>query len=130
LANLKEKKKKIQDEQELIESNAETEKCKSFYNENKDKLSLQERTTFSLRANDQFIKELIALGSSLKEKNNQIDQKIELFKKNQILEQENIKSQILNLEEKKSFYEKHYEELQINITNFDKQVETEAEYSC
>lgn len=130
LANLKEKKKKIQDEQELIESNAETEKCKSFYNENKDKLSLQERTTFSLRANDQFIKELIALGSSLKEKNNQIDQKIELFKKNQILEQENIKSQILNLEEKKSFYEKHYEELQLNITNFDKQVETEAEYSC
>jgi chromosome segregation ATPase len=41
LANLKEKKKNIQDEQELIESNAETEKCELFYNEYKDKLSLQ-----------------------------------------------------------------------------------------
>jgi hypothetical protein len=43
-----------------LEQQAENDKCKSFYDENKEILNLSERTTFSLRMNQQFIQELMA----------------------------------------------------------------------
>ncbi|MBQ9554392.1 hypothetical protein IJU97_05650 [bacterium] len=61
LKGLKQEKVTLQSTQEYLESQGRSEYFEKFYSENRERFSFQERTTFSLRMNQQFIQELIAL---------------------------------------------------------------------
>jgi hypothetical protein len=60
LLDLREEKKKFQEKQDALELQAENDKCKSFYDMNKELLNLSERSIFSLHMNQQFLQELMA----------------------------------------------------------------------
>ena len=130
LVTLKEEKKKLQEQQDALELQAENDKCKSFYEKNKDILNLSERTTFSLRMNQQFIQELMTQWTSLKSKNENLEGQIHNIDQREKNEQESLKNQQKTIEERKSLYDNQLKSLQERLDNFEKQVESEAEFSC
>ena len=130
LVILKEEKKKLQEQQDALELQAENDKCKSFYEKNKDILNLSERTTFSLRMNQQFIQELMTQWTSLKSKNENLEGQIHNIDQREKNEQESLKNQQKTIEERKSLYDNQLKSLQERLDNFEKQVESEAEFSC
>ena len=130
LTSLREEKKKLQDQQDQLEQQAENDKCKSFYDENKELLNLSERTTFSLRMNQQFIQELMAQWTSLKSKNELLEKQLQNLDQKEKIEQESLKSQQKTLEERKLMYDNQLKSLLERLENFEKQIESEAEFSC
>ena len=130
LITLKEEKKKLQEQQDALELQAENDKCKSFYEKNKEVLNLSERTSFSLRMNQQFVQELKDKWISLKSKNENLEGQIQNIDQREKNEQESLKNQQKTIEERKSLYENQQKSLQERLDNFEKQVESEAEFSC
>lgn len=130
LTSLREEKKKLQDQQDQLEQQAENDKCKSFYDDNKELLNLSERSTFSLRMNQQFIQELMAQWTSLKSKNELLERQLQNLDQREKLEQESLKSQQKTLEERKLMYDNQLKSLLERLENFEKQIESEAEFSC
>lgn len=130
LITLKEEKKKLQEQQDALELQAENDKCKSFYEKNKEVLNLSERTSFSLRMNQQFVQELKDKWISLKSKNENLEGQIQNIDQREKNEQESLRNQQKTIEERKSLYENQQKSLQERLDNFEKQVESEAEFSC
>ena len=130
LTSLREEKKKLQDQQDQLEQQAENDKCKSFYDDNKELLNLSERSTFSLRMNQQFIQELMAQWTSLKSKNELLERQLQNLDQKEKLEQESLKNQQKTLEERKLMYDNQLKSLLERLENFEKQIESEAEFSC
>ena len=130
LTSLREEKKKLQDQQDQLEQQAENDKCKSFYDDNKELLNLSERSTFSLRMNQQFIQELMAQWTSLKSKNELLERQLQNLDQKEKLEQDSLKSQQKTLEERKLMYDNQLKSLLERLENFEKQIESEAEFSC
>ena len=130
LIDLREEKKKLQEQQDALELQAENDKCKSFYDENKELLNLSERTVFSLRMNQQFIQELTAQWKSIKSKNELLERQLQNLEQKEKLDQESLKNQQKTLEERKTMYDNQLKSLLERLENFEKQIENEAEFSC
>ena len=127
---LRSEKKKYQDSQDDLEKQAENDKCKSFYEENKELLNLSLRSDFNLRMNQQFIHELMAQGTSLKSKNELLEKQLQNLNEREKLEQESLKNQEKTLIERKTMYDNQLKSLNERLETFEKQVESEAEFSC
>ena len=127
---LRSEKKKYQDSQDDLEKQAENDKCKSFYEENKELLNLSLRSDFNLRMNQQFIHELMAQWTSLKSKNELLEKQLQNLNEREKLEQESLKNQEKTLIERKTMYDNQLKSLNERLETFEKQVESEAEFSC
>jgi hypothetical protein len=127
---LKDEKKGLLDKQENLEKTAENEIFQGFYDKYKEILSLQERTSYSLRLNEQFVQELISLGKTFKERNELLDKEMEFLKKKELLVQDNLRSQIHALQEKKKFYENQISVLEKKILDFNEMVSSESSFQC
>lgn len=127
---LRSEKKKYQDSQDDLEKQAENDKCKSFYEENREILNLSLRSDFNLRMNQQFIHELMAQWTSLKSKNELLEKQLQNLDEREKLEQESLKNQEKTLLERKTMYDNQLKSLNERLETFEKQVESEAEFSC
>ena len=127
---LREDKKKLTEQQELLESQAESDNCKSFYEKNKILLNLSERTSFSLSMNQQFIHELMSQWTTLKFKNEWLEDRLQNLEQKEKLEQESLKNQEKTINERWTMYKNELKSLEENLESFEKQVESEAEFSC
>ena len=127
---LRSEKKKYQDSQDDLEKQAENDKCKSFYEENREILNLSLRSDFNLRMNQQFIHELMAQWTSLKSKNELLEKQLQNLDEREKLEQESLKNQEKTLLERKTMYDNQLKTLNERLETFEKQVESEAEFSC
>ena len=127
---LREDKKKLTEQQELLESQAESDNCKSFYEKNKILLNLSERTSFSLSMNQQFIHELMSQWTTLKSKNEWLEDRLQNLEQKEKLEQESLKNQEKTINERWTMYKNELKSLEENLESFEKQVESEAEFSC
>ena len=127
---LRSEKKKYQDSQDDLEKQAENDKCKSFYEGNREILNLSLRSDFNLRMNQQFIHELMAQWTSLKSKNELLEKQLQNLDEREKLEQESLKNQEKTLLERKTMYDNQLKSLNERLETFEKQVESEAEFSC
>ena len=127
---LREDKKKLTEQQELLESQAESDNCKSFYEKNKILLNLSERTSFSLSMNQQFIHELMSQWTTLKSRNELLENRLQNLEQKEKLEQESLKNQEKTINERWTMYKNELKSLEENLESFEKQVESEAEFSC
>jgi hypothetical protein len=80
--------------------------------------------------NQQFIHELMAQGTSLKSKNELLEKQLQNLNEREKLEQESLKNQEKTLIERKTMYDNQLKSLNERLETFEKQVESEAEFSC
>ena len=130
LGQLRSEKNALISEQAKLENQAYTPEFQDFYTHYAQILELQERSSFSLRMNQQFVQELMSLGTTLKSKTELCEKQLENLREKQLLEKENAKTQLQTLQERQLFFEKQLTEINQKITNFQEQMTSEETFSC
>ncbi len=130
LGKLRNEKTSLINKQAELENQAATPQFQNFYARYAQALELQERSNFSLRMNQQFVQELMSLGTTLKSKTEICEKQLEHLREKQLLAKENAKTQLKNLQERQSFFEKQLAEINQKIANFQDQMSSEETFSC
>lgn len=130
LGQLRKEKTTLINEQVKLENQAYTPQFQDFYTHYAQELELQERNNFSLRMNQQFVQELMTLGTTLKSKSELCEKQLENLKEKELLAKENAKVQLQTLQERQQFFEKQLAEIKQKIINFQDQMTSEETFSC
>ena len=130
LWELRRQKADIAKQQEKLEQLSFSRELQTFYTQYHSILGLGHRENFSLLYNEQFVQELITLGTNLKKANELIaSQGLNLTTKQQV-EKQKVENQLLNLENQYRFYQEQLQQIEQKLQQFEERVQQEQIFAC
>ena len=102
----------------------------TFYTQYHSILGLGHRENFSLLYNEQFVQELITLGTNLKKANELVASQASNLTTRQQVEKQKVENQLLNLENQYRFYQEQLQQIEQKLQQFEERVQQEQIFAC
>ena len=130
LWELRKQKAEIASQQEKLEQLSFSRELQTFYTQYHSILGLGHRENFSLLYNEQFVQELITLGTNLKKANELVASQVSNLTTKQQVEKQKIENQLLNLENQYRFYQEQLQQIEQKLQQFEERVQQEQIFAC
>ena len=130
LWELRKQKADIASQQEKLEQLSFSRELQTFYTQYHSILGLGHRENFSLLYNEQFVQELITLGTNLKKANELIASQASNLTTKQQVEKQKVENQLLNLENQYRFYQEQLQQIEQKLQQFEERVQQEQIFAC
>ena len=130
LWELRRQKADIANQQEKLEQLSFSRELQTFYTQYHSILGLGHRENFSLLYNEQFVQELITLGTNLKKANELVASQASNLTTKQQVEKQKVENQLLNLENQYRFYQEQLQQIEQKLQQFEERVQQEQIFAC
>ena len=130
LWELRKQKADIANQQEKLEQLSFSRELQTFHTQYHSILGLGHRENFSLLYNEQFVQELITLGTNLKKANELVSSQVSNLTTKQQVEKQKVENQLLNLENQYRFYQEQLQQIEQKLQQFEERVQQEQIFAC